>query len=152
VGVADGRRREPGGRHRPVEALDVLQLKRPEFLLAERREYVVADLGEVVVVGAVGHVVPDHVFHPPPEVLAHCSPGVLAEEPGLRLGHLLLELVQGFLLGLGVDVALLPARCRRVLELSDPATVALAPVDASLSVDPFFGSLYYGLLLSSITL
>jgi len=31
------------------------------------------------------------------------------------------------------------------------ATVALAPVDAPLSVDPFFGSLYYGLLLSSIT-
>jgi len=97
----------------------------------------------------VGHVVPDHVLHPPPEVLAEGGPGVLAEEPGLRLGHLLLELVQGFLLGLGVDVALLTAR-RRVLELPDPATVALALVDATFPVDAPSGSLYYGCLLPSV--
>ena len=112
----------------------------------------VSYLGEVVVIGTMGHVAPHNVLHPPPEVLTHGGPTGLAEEPGFSPSHLLLELLEGLLLGVGVDVALPSARCRRILELSDPATVALAPVDASFSVDPLFGSLYYGLLLSSITL
>ncbi len=66
--------------------------------------------------------------------------------------HLLLELLEGLLLAVGVDVACTRSRRRRSLELPDPASVALALVDASLSVDPFFRFLYYGLLLSSITL
>ena len=100
-------------------------------------------LGEVIVVRAVGHLAPHNVLHPPPEVLGDSGATSLAEEPGFRLSHLLLKLLECFLLGVSVDVADVTAGSRRSLELPDPAPVALALIYASFSVDPLFGSLYY---------
>jgi hypothetical protein len=103
------------------------------------------------VVGAVGHLITHHVLHPPPEVLGECGPTGLSEQSRLCPGHLLLKLLEGLLLSLGVDVADAVSRGCWVFELPDPAPVALALVAAAFSVDPSFGFLCYGLLLSSVT-
>jgi hypothetical protein len=97
------------------------------------------------VVGSVGHIAPHDVLHPPPEVLVDGTATGPAEDACFGPGHPLLELLEGLLLGADVDVAYARSRSRRSLKLPDPTPVALAPVDASFSVDPLLGFLYYGL-------
>jgi hypothetical protein len=82
-------------------------------------------LGEVIVVRAVGHLAPHNVLHPPPEVLGDGGATSLAEEPGFRLSHLLLKLLECFLLGVSVDLGDVTASSRRSLELPDPQRSSL---------------------------
>ncbi len=104
--------------------------------------------GSVVVLGAVSPCLLDYVFEPKVEVVLYSRASGAVDEPSFCSGHLLLELLEGPLLALGVDVAVTSTRSCRSLELFYPASIALALVDASFAINALFGFLSYGLLLS----
>ncbi|MDQ4127392.1 MAG: hypothetical protein M3151_05515 [Actinomycetota bacterium] len=96
----------------------------------------------------MGDVAPHNILYPPPKVLGDGGAIGLSQQSGFSSIHLFLKLLEGRLLGIGVDVTEPPVWS---LELPDPPSVAPALIDASFSVDALLRFLYYGPLLSSVT-